>query len=315
MSDQAPAAPSAAEPELVPAAPPVAEQIKTEEEIWSEIQAEKEPATAASEQQPAAAPEPAPVSEPDPAAPAADIWANATPEQKAAFEAAQADAAEKEKRLRSSYGRVSALQRKINAAQPSREASNARDEIAGIRNDYPEIAEPLTKALDKIDGKLDHLSKAETSDVEAARTELAGIVEQEASRLAARHPDYVAVLKANGPAFKAWVDDQPLRIRQAAVRNAENIFDADGAIEVVEGFKKHLGLDKAPAPAPTPAPAPSPASQPTLDDRRQRQIAASASPQRSGGRATVSGIPAEGDEDAIWNAIQAEKAQKGLARV
>jgi len=294
------------------AAPP-AEVVKTEEEIWGEIQAGKEQSPAPADAPPSEAagestgdPAPAPAADPASpatAVPAADLWATATPEQKAAYEILQASEAEKDRRLRRSFGKISALSRKINAAEASakenRHEAKSRDEIAPLGNDYPEIAQPLTKALDTIDNRLDHLSKAEKSSLEADQRELKELVDVETETLIKAHPDYATVLKENSAAFATWIEDQPRSIREAGYRNANFIADSDGAIKVVEGFKTHLG--HVTAPAPTPAP------QPSLDDRRQRQIAASASPQRSGGRATVSGIPAEGDEEAIWNAIQAQK--------
>ncbi|WP_395451188.1 hypothetical protein ACHMW7_16180 [Aminobacter sp. UC22_36] len=329
MTEANQAAPSAAETAALSADdlnlldPRLADGAKSEDEIWNEVQAEKaakddggdtpEPVPAAAVVEPQAG---APAAEPAPSKPAdagnADIWATATPEQKAAFEAASADKAKFEQRYRSSVGRISALQKKINAAQatPSRDIGNARDEIAGIQQDYPDIGQPLIKALEKIDGKLDHLSNTEKADLESARTELNEIVDGETKRLLSVHPDYEDVLAKNGKAFVAWVEDQPRSIREAAHQNAQFIADSDGAAKVIEGFKRHLGLIKEP---PAPAPTPQPAPQPKLDDRRQRQIEGSASPQRTGGRPTITGIPAEGDEDAIWAAIQAEKAQKARA--
>lgn len=232
----------------------------------------------------------------------ADIWASATPEQKAAFEAAMSERAKFEERFRSSAARAGSLQRKINAARKeASRAEPARDELAGISQDYPEIAQPLEKALARIDGRLENLTKARQSEIESDEAELAAIIETETKTLAAKHPDYVTVLKENGPAFAAWVEDQPARVRAAAYRNGQMIVNADEAAEVVGGFKKFLNPEAAKAPDP----------QQSLDSRRQRQMASMSSPQRSGSsRPTVSGIPEEGDEEAIWAAIQAEKRRK-----
>lgn len=318
MTEQTPAAPGAAAPIPVPVDPPVADQPQDETAIWDSFEAadeaakgdKTEPAPAAepaSEQEPVDGDKTVPEAEPTPATPAevaVDIWANATPEQKAAFETASADKAKAEQRYRSSVGRISALQRKINAAQPSREASAARDEIAGMHTDYPEIAQPLAKALEKIDGKLDNLSKSEQSALEADTAEFNSLVEAEKATLLAKHPDYADVLGKNaGPhgVFAKWLDDQPRRIRDAAARNATYIADGDGAIEVIEAFKTHLGLIKPAQPSPQPAP------QPALDDRRKRQIEGSSAPLGRGGRPTVSGIPPEGDPQAIWDAFEQQE--------
>lgn len=317
------AASAAADEPAVPAAQQVVPEAKDDSEIWSEFQSEEakgdksdtEPPTeAASDDDDANGSDDATSEKTAPAT--ADEAADAALsearklEQRIKDEVSSLDSTKplgkSRDRIRSDLGRLEALQRKIAAAAQSKsdsDASNARDEIAGIKDDYPEIAAPLTKALEKIDGTLDRLTKAERASLEADQAELKQIVEVQTQTLIEKHPDYVDVLKANGPAFRAWVDDQPLRIRQAAARNANDIYDGQGAIEVVEGFKKHLGLIKAPEPAPQPQ------TPPKLDDRRKRQLDSSASPQRSGSRPTVSGIPEEGDPEEIWNAIAAMEAR------
>lgn len=298
----------------------LADQSKDVAELWGEFDAadkaaEKDPTTPpaedAQEPQGTAATEPQAPAEPAPAKPAdaggADIWANATPEQKAAFEAANADKAKFEQRFRSSVGRISALQRKINAAsaEPSREIPSAREKVAGIANDYPELAEPLKHLADATDGTRERIVKSEQASLAADTAELNDLVAAETERLLTAHPDYADVLGQNagpGGVFAKWLDDQPRRIRDAAHENARFIANADGAAMVMHEFKKHLGLIKETPAAPAPAPAP----QPPLNDRRQRQIEASASPQRSGGRPAISGIPENGDPQAIWNAFEAQ---------
>lgn len=308
------AAPAAAEGPAVSEAPQADIETTEDSAIWAEFQEaeskpggdkpeehdDEPPAEAAS-----AGSEPAASDQPKKEEPASAKPAEAeTPDQRAAA-AALAEKNKLEQRIRSDTGRLEALQRRIAAAQaqPSREEKSARDEIAGLKDDYPEIAAPLEKVAERLDGTLERLTKAEKASLEADQAELKQIVEVQTQTLIEKHPDYVDVLKANGPAFKAWVDDQPLRIRQAAARNANDIYDGQGAIEVVEGFKKHLGLIKAPEPAPQPQ------TPPKLDDRRKRQLDSSASPQRSGSRPTVSGIPEEGDPEEIWKAFAAQDAR------
>lgn len=319
MTEATPAAPSAAETAIVPADPPQAEQQQDEGQIWKEIEAEEAkaadqpaaaPAEAADAPEAQPGPEPAKTPQTPPAAAPApaevDIWANATPEQKAAFEAANAERAKFEQRSRSASGRISALQRKLNAAQaqPSRTETPAREAVAGIETDYPEIAQPLAKVAEAVDGQREQIKKQTQDSIDADTAELNELVAEETALLVAKHPDYVDVLKANGPAFKAWVDDQPLRIRQAAIKNASYIADSEGAIKVLDGFKQHLAQIAPPAQQqqqqPAPA-APAAAPQPALDDRRQRQLAGNAAPTTPGGRPTVSGIPEDGDPKALWD--------------
>ena len=119
---------------------------------------EPEPATEAA---PAPSAEPAP--QPAPAAeatPTVDIWANATDEQKAAFEAADADA----HRWQSDQGRavvdirrIAQLEATINAAAASKPAAAPADGVLvdvlksdawqSVDKELPELAAPLKKVL------------------------------------------------------------------------------------------------------------------------------------------------------------------------
>jgi hypothetical protein len=254
-----------------------------------------------------------------------DIWASAPPELKSAFEAMQAEKAKLEQRIRSDDGRVAAYQRKLRELQqgargPDRDAGraavDARAAIEELAEQYPEIAQPLQKALDAVDSKLQTLDEREKSRTQAEIDEIEAHVAAETAKLEGEHPDWYDVLAKNGKAFAEWIEDQPRRIREAARRNDEQIISASQAAEVVEAFKKHLGHARQddPQPKPTPAPAadpaatpaqPTPTPNPELNDRRRRQLAGSSSPPKSSGRPTVAGIPEDGDPEAIWAAFDA----------
>jgi len=315
------AAPAAAVTPAAPEAPQVNEVNETA--IWNELQEADDTASRAdpdkafdmpatdgageAQAAPAVVTPPAPDNTPvTPAAPAAGQSAAPapTPEDKAAAEAAKL-----EHRIRSDQGRLEALQKRIAAAtaKPSREIPAAREAIAGIKEDYPELAAPLDKLAEAVDGTRDDAKKAADASLEADTAELNAIIAENTATLVEKHPDYVDVLKSAGQRFADWVNDQPLRIRKAAALNAQYIADPAAAIEVVEAFKKHLGLTPAPA---APAAPVTPAPQPALDDRRARQLEGSATPQRSGGRPVISGIPEEGDPKAIWDAFDAQERQR-----
>lgn len=252
-----------------------------------------------------------------------DPWADAPPDLKERFDALKAERDKLERNAKSDAGRVSAFQRRINelqaaASAPTKakgreEPEDVREAIKGLADEFPEIAQPLTKALDIIDKRIQALDERETTRSNAARAELTEIVETETARLESEHADWFDVLSKNGPAFAEWIEDQPRRLREAAARNAETIVDAQAAIEIVGGFKKHLGLADAgeqqqaepAAPAPTPEAAPAPKPNSDLNDRRRRQLVGTSSPSKSGGRPTVSGIPEDGDPEDLWNAFEA----------
>lgn len=262
-----------------------------------------------------------PVVVPDKPAVAAqpDIWANATPEQRAAFEAVQAERDRLDHRIRSDSGRVSALQKRINMLRAAVHDQDGRAEqakvsetLSPLKEHYPEIAEPLSKALEVMDGRFAEQERKEQGRKTAAQeeladteAELANIIRAQETALAEVHPDWFDVLSKNGPAFQAWVEDQPRKVREAAYANAETIIDAKAASEVLDAFKAYLSPNTRPQPAP--ATLTIPETQP-LNDRRQRQLAASASPRKPGSRPVVAGIPEDGDPADIWAAFDAAEA-------
>lgn len=300
--------------DLIPQA--MVDDGKDDADIWNEIVAAEDAAKAGRDapEKPGAelvAPEAPEGTQAAPAAPQVDIWANATPEQKAAYDALVSDRAKLEQKARSAEGRATAHQRKIDELyrqmQPrdnSVEArlQQARTKLVAAESDYPEYINPVAQVLDAVNENINQLSAAEQRRREAAQAELAEIVQDEEAKLAEVHPDWQDVLsKHGGPQFAAWVEDQPRRYRDAFVRNANAIVDSASVAEFIGAYKAHLGIVPATAPA-----APPLATQPNpLTDRRARQLAATASPTASARRPTVSGIPEEGDPAEIWNAFEA----------
>jgi hypothetical protein len=241
---------------------------------------------------------------------AGDIWANATPEQRAELDRLRSEASKAKNEAKAQSGRQAALQRRVNELQKmlqprAGEAPKPKDALAGIAQDFPEIAEPLTKALEPI---AERLNENDTTRRQAAHDELAGIIEEQTSALLEKHGDYEDVLAKNAAAFTAWVNDPrtPQGYVQAAHRNANAIVDADGAIAVMDAFKASLQ----PPAAAAPAQATEPNHPVQLNDRRQRQLDASASPRPSNGRPVISGIPKDGDAQAIWDAFDAQEARR-----
>lgn len=306
--------------------PALADESKSEAEIWAEFDAAdkaeeqvKDAPQDAIEASPASGEPEQPEAAPAPAA--VDIWANATPEQKAAYDAAVAEKERVNHQARSDAARVAAHQRKIEELQrrlqprnDSRDADrikNAQEAVAAVNNDYPEIAGPMAKVLEAVDGTVKTISAAEQSRIEAAQIELAEIIKDETAKLEALHPDWTDVLSKHGGAqFAAWVEDQPRRVRETFVRNAEAIVDADSVAEFMSQYKAYLGITPAAQPASTPA---SPNAPIPLSDKRKSQLAATAAPQRTTGRPTVNGIPEDASPEAMWAYWDQQERAQGLA--
>lgn len=247
--------------------------------------------------------------DPDPAAAdgagAPDIWANATPEQRAAYE-------ELAQKYKSVNGRVAPLQRRLEElrAQATKERPERKSPtaaIAALKDDYPEIAEPLLEALAPIEEALQEQDQIEESRRTAAVQELETLETEAQQELEKVHPDWLETLGQNGEVFAAWIEDQPRRIRQAAYENANGIVDAAQASEVVQLFKAHLAGEPPREAATDPQD-----NRNSLEDRRARQLGASMQPSGRGpNRPLRSGIPESGDPEqlwAMWEQVDRQKA-------
>lgn len=303
------------EAEAAPAAEP------SRADLWAEIEATEkaktEPVKVETEAPPAVEEEPKPEKP--------DIWAGATPEQIAARD-------ELAHRAKSTSGRIGALQRKINALQAAAGETNndsakkAREAVDSLKTDYPEITSPLEHIVAGLDSRTEADGKRLTEELNAAIAERNDIVDEQEAALTRAHPDWFETLTKDEnrkKVFTSWIDDQPRSVREAATRNKDGITDAAGASDVIGRFKAHLASLTPtevipPPPAITAPPAQqqpaAPPPQPSLNDRRQRQLASTAAP-KGNGPAAVNGLPDanSGDRSAHWNAFEQLDAQRRQA--
>ena len=283
-----------------------AAQAATEEEaIWDELTTE-EAAPAADAEADIAVPE-TPTAEPPKET--SDPWAVVPSELQKAYQEAIRERDDLTHRFKSEQGRSTALARRLaemeksKAAPPPPETKPAdkvddEAELARIRKEYPEVAEPLIRVIEGIREETKALSEKQQKQIERfyVREHLA--VER-------AHPGYEALIGQNADTYLAWLKQQPDTIRKAAENNAQRIEDAQEAALVVAAFKKYLAGQKAPSPQPSQD---TPPSQP---DRRIRQLAGAQTVTTKGRQAFTPGIPDDGDPEAIWNAIEAAERARG----
>jgi chromosome segregation ATPase len=191
-----------------------------------------------------------------------------------------AERAEKERlqhQLASDRGRLLALQREKDEQRKAAEAAPAEqdddeDELARLAEEYPEIAAPLQRTIQKIEQRLGRVltSQERAETAEAERLDLQNTAEVERSE-----PGGIAFIRQNAEAFAAWVKspDITVGLREKAERNASRLVDPAEAKDVIAAFKRHMGATSAPTPTPT-------------TDRRQRQLAGASTP-RGGAPARV----------------------------
>lgn len=239
--------------------------------------------------------------------PAAEpVSTDAETEQPGTDDGAQAAAAREARQKpdtteRENKGRIAALQREVDRMK--REMAALAQSVAtlpppsaklkGAAEEYPEIAAPMAEALDEV-----HAAVTRQQNIVAQQTRISEIEAEMA--LEQRFPGGFDLVQKDVDAFKAWVEDQPKRFRDAFARNAYSVTDVDGAVELLTAYRAHVTGQA--APPVTGAKAPDPTA-----DRRRRQISGAMSPPRSSAP-VVSGIPEDGDKEAIWKAFRARKA-------
>lgn len=235
-----------------------------------------------------------------------DIWKDASPAAREAFEKLEREKKQLEHETRSQEGRAAARIRRIAELQKQLEELGTKPDadegtpLNALAEDYPEIS----KVIETVAAKADKVEAAHKSrlqaELETETTAVNADLKREEALLNDEHPGWLDYLKQNGPAFSDWVDDQPKRIRAVFQQNAANIVDGRAVADLVASFKAHLN---------PPAAEPDPQTNP-MTTRRERQLGASSSPARSARQPVVSGIPAEGDDQEIWDAIGRDEARK-----
>lgn len=295
---------TAAGGELSPAADPKNADDFTNEEnrgTSSAPAASAQPAQAAA-QTPSAAPAEAPAAGLD--------WSTVPPEFRAAHEASETERARLERLSRRHAGRASAVyerynRRKADEAAADKGAAHPRKPLAETAvealGDIPEIVTPLKNFASAVDAEVEKLAAANADREKREQAEDAEFLTDQREALTAAHPEWEKVLDDNLQEFQAWIIDQPWEIRKGYLDNKDEIFNAASGAKMIGAFKDHLSA-KANPPQPA-APAAKQNDPPSA--RRESQRAATASPSGGSRQPTLTGIPKDGDPDAIWKAFAA----------
>lgn len=257
-----------------------------------------------------------------PAAAATDIWSSATPELRAAHEAALAD---RDHRYQSDVGRQAAYQRQIQSlrdelaaktatpaapATPAATPPSLRENpvIKKSLEEYPDVGlAPVLDALDASNAENARLGRALSSIEEDRR---AGFVAAQEQALTVAHPDWRAACASKD--FADWLDAQPAAVKQIVERNGKEVVDAAEAAAMVGSFKAHFALTHPrPQPAAPAAPAaPATAAPTNLAERRDAQLRAVTTPPKGAPVAIPDGAPG-GQAEAVFAHYAAKKAKKG----
>ncbi len=242
---------------------------------------------------------------PDGAAETKDIWADATPEQRTAFEAVRHENS-------SHRTRATAQNRKINqlisapkpAAQPAADKHAATRETdegwEQFQTDYPEVAAPMEKRFESRMAKLEAENaelRGQFTGITDAHTQNA--IDAEEALLVQRHPDWEQ-LTASGD-FVNWLPQQPRYVQEGFARNGNEIVDGQEAASLIDLFKD--GSTAAEPPKEDPKPSETTATNGKVT-RRQRRLESAV--QTESGQAGPGAGPPEGDFDAAFEHYAAQ---------
>jgi hypothetical protein len=180
-----------------------------------------------------------------------DIWANAPPELRTAFEA---ERARSEQAVRSQTGRAQAearrnaeLQAELAALRKEAPEPKPEDTAPAIteetkqqlRDEFPDVAAPLLDVIGQLEKQVANLASSNASREErqqaADELETQRVFAAEEQRLTETHGDWSDVVKQ--PGFSEWIKGQPRMIKEALARNASQIVDADEAIDIIGRYK------------------------------------------------------------------------------
>lgn len=260
-----------------------------------------------------------------------DIWATATPAQKAAHDAALANLQAGEQYKRSNEGRIAGYQRQVedlNKALAGRatatttakvtaaddKVDDASKSLNDLLNDpdflaaekeYPEIYKPLRKTMG---GVLARAANLET-EIGQLRTTTTNkferdAIREESEKIKALDPDYIETVTKPEfqPAFDKWLSEQPVKIQElvseAAAGGVKNASDTSWAFRK---FKQDTGFGGGQAAATGKPAAKTSTSSATETTRRALQLDSSSNVRSTRPSATPNDKSGQGDSvDADW---------------
>lgn len=280
--------------------------------LWDEVYATRGGKTDAEPDDPAEPGEPEEDDEPTDAPPDGDAGeGEADRDDDADDGAADDDPAELrrkleqyEHRFKSEAGRQTAYQRRIEELErqlaareappkPTPEQEKAReDRMKQLREDFPDVAEPLLEEIERMRGE----HSAELKAIRAAQgAQQEATYRAEAAKLETAHPGYQDFYGQHKDAIHAWADTEaPVRVRDALYANLKELVNAEAAAEALTLFKRHAGIE---TPGETP---PDGGKDKSLTARRERQKAAAASPRTPSPRLRSTGEPGQSATKQEW---------------
>lgn len=238
-----------------------------------------------------------------------DPWKDVPADIRERIVAIEKERDEARHKAQSDANRVAALSRKIQALSTSAPAAPVKkdeepneaqkaldDKVKQLREDYPEVADPLLELLAAEREKLNAVTqKLETVEVDRQQA----YIQQQEALLAEAHPDWRDTVAT--PDFQTWMEAQPLGIQKLA-----ESYDARETSTVITLFKAESGVAaKAEAPVATP-------EQNATEARRREQLSGGVAIKSRPAPAVASGPPDDFEGAAAY--YQAKKDREMAAQ-
>lgn len=238
---------------------------------------------------------------------APDIWASADPKLREAHEATVREAERLDRIVRNQDGRLSATARDLyqlrqsvaghrdpaGATAQGEEAADDEERMKQLREEFPEVAAPILDRMLKLENRLKAVEGA-AQTVDQERTQ--AFLDHQEQLLDQSHGDWRE--RVSGDAFVEWAKRKPRHVREAILRNAQNIVDAEEVSDILARYKAETT-------------APETAEAKALRERRERQRAGARMPATKG--PTGGGRGGEGGEfSSEWARLREQDRRRAV---
>jgi chromosome segregation ATPase len=197
----------------------------------------------------------APVDEPPASAETTDdLWKDAPPALREAYERERTRADTAETTVKRHSGRLSQANQELKALRETLESQRApaaseaadgeseEDQLKRLREEYPDVAQPLLNKLAKLEQAVSEISGVEAQRVEAQTEEY--LAEQKVI-LAQEHPQWNR--DCADQRFAEWANGQLPYIQEVIRRNGSEIVNGSEVADVLTRYKRDMGIDGAAA--------------------------------------------------------------------
>lgn len=290
----------------------------TDEQIWNELDAEESGRAADRDDDPEDGATPADDGGEDDPVPSEDDDTTADDDPEDASTGTEDDEKEEaedpavkiarlEGELKRDRGQIAALQRKLERSRaksqtgdsPSGTASERREKIKAVAEEYGDILSPVVEEMEDLQGKLDRFNEERS---QAEQQEIDEAVKEQTDLFLQEHPDGFDVIAQNADVFRGWIEDQPKRLRDIFQANDDVITDGAGTALLVAHFKQALHAAANPDPAPETK---------QLNSKRKHQLAGAQASRAAGRQSAVSDQPPDTDDpDVLWDYWERKEREK-----